>query len=92
MKWPAIGVMCLVVLTLPTIMLIVKLSEQEPPQSTYQLAAEQFGLDVETYATGRSTFATGCVLCHGDRGQGVGHGGGVVEERAGVDERQAESR
>lgn len=67
----AIGWAVLCVLTIPAMLWLVQAASPAPAPSPIVVAADHFGLDVETYANGQESFLTTCAACHGSWGEGL---------------------
>lgn len=63
------GVLCVV--TIPAMLLLVRVSLPSPSPDPVLVAAEHYGLEPATYATGRRTYQAVCATCHGSWGEGV---------------------
>jgi len=63
------GVLCVV--TIPAMLMLVRIGMPSPAPDPVLLAAEHFGLEPATYTTGRRTYQAVCAVCHGSWGEGI---------------------
>lgn len=69
--WTALATGALFAFTLPVLMLVFVLSMPEPQPARWEVEAASLGLTPYELASGASTYARSCAVCHGPDAQGV---------------------
>jgi len=69
--WSALATGALFILTLPALILIIVLSMPEPQPARWEVEAASLGLTPFELASGASTYARSCAVCHGPGAEGV---------------------
>lgn len=70
-RWHALGVIAVMVVTLPALFGMMIAAKPEPPRSEWDQWAKRLGVAPRNLAMGESLFKYSCVVCHGKNAQGI---------------------